>query len=211
MKKSLSAFLLGCLFLSSSLLSAQSGFGLRFASNINYFPRGDEHQLVEHFYTTGILGFFFSNYKERHGFELGLNVVYKNGDDKGLPNFPVVMRDFGLGGENVGITSAEMDLKVGPRFGFVNPKIGYVIGYRFQQTGFLKDGLDQGIVNWYLMLPFGASVNLPTNYGSVGFGAYYNVGLLNVLKNPGPGTGSIYDGGRQRYINFEIVVTMDRF
>lgn len=187
---------------------AQTGIGLRFASNLNFFPKAKEFQLVENSFTTGILGLFLSSYKTKSGFELGLSVNYKNGDDKGFPNLPVVMKDFGEN-QMVGITGLEMDLKVGPRFGAINPKIGYVLGYRFQQMGFQIDGVNEELNPFYLSLPFGASINLPTNYGSVGFGSFFNVGIFNVLKNPNPGNGSIYTGGRMHFVNFEITVTYD--
>ncbi|MDX2248723.1 MAG: hypothetical protein SF052_18195 [Bacteroidia bacterium] len=184
---------------------AQNGFGLRFASNINYFPRSQDYQLVSHAYTTGLMGFFYSSYKPRNGLELGFNIVHKGG----AFNLPVVMRDFTTSGNVVEVTSVEMDLKVGPRFGAFNPKIGYIMGYRLRSSGFQEAGGEDRVNRFYLMLPFGVSVNLPTNYGSVGFGGYYNVGILNVLTDPNPGGGAIYDGGRLRYINLEIVVTYD--
>lgn len=195
------------LFSLSGML-AQNGIGFRFATNINTFPRSQEYRLVEKGFTTGVFGVFFSSYKEKHGFELGANIVYKDNDGKGFPNLPVVMRDFGDDVQNVGLTGVEIDLKVGPRFKALNPKIGYILGYRLQQSGFQLDGFEDPINRWYLMLPFGLSVNLPTNYGSVGFGGYYNVGIFNVLKNPNPGQGGgLFDGGRQRYLNFEIIVS----
>ncbi|MDP5169693.1 MAG: hypothetical protein NWR72_05570, partial [Bacteroidia bacterium] len=87
------------------------------------------------------------------------------------------------------------------------PKIGYIFGYRFNQSGFFVPGVEAKINPIYLMLPFGASFNLPTQYGSVGAGAYYNVGIFNVLRSPGGNSGALYNGGRHRYVNFEIVVT----
>lgn len=194
--------------LSASLALGQKGIGLRFASNINYFPRAEDYQLVPHFYTTGVFGVYFSSYKPTNGFEFGLNVMYKNGKEGGF-NIPVIMRDFNTTGQKVGVSGVEMDLKVGPRLGAFNPKIGYVLGYRFSNSGFLEEGVEGTVNRFYLMLPFGVSVNLPTNYGSVGFGSYYNVGIFNIITDPNPGNGAIYDGGRQRYINFEITVTYD--
>lgn len=198
-------FLILSMFLLPLYVMGQNGFGLRFASNINYFPRSQDYQLVSHAYTTGLFGVFYSSYKPRNGLEIGFNVVHKGGGF----NLPVVMRDFTTSGNNVGVTSIETDLKVGPRFGAINPKIGYVLGYRLQSSGFQVAGAEDHVNRWYLMLPFGLSVNLPTNYGSVGFGGYYNVGILNVLTDPNPGGGAIYDGGRMRYVNLEITVTYD--
>ena len=187
---------------------AQSGIGLRFASNLNRFPRAKDYELVEHWYSTGLFGVFLSKYKPNSGFEMGLNVMYKNGKDGGF-NLPVIMRDFAQDVPQVGVTGVEMDLKVGPRFKAINPKIGYILGYRLSSSNFQVPGADGKVNRLYLMLPFGVSVNLPTNYGSVGFGGYYNVGIFNVLTDPSPGGGSIYDGGRLQYLNIEITVTYD--
>lgn len=187
-------------------LDQMKGIGLRFASNINYFPRALQYNLVPDAYTTGIFGVYYSNYTPRSGYEIGANVVFKNGGE-GF-NLPVVMTDFSPD-QNVGFGGIEMDLKVGPRFGSFNPKIGYVLGYRFYQEGFLRDGASGELNPWYLSLPLGISGIWPTNFGTVGVGGFYNVGILNVLRNPDPGAGfgSFYDGGRHRYINFEIIVT----
>ena len=186
---------------------AQQGIGFRFGSNINTFPRAIDHGLVANVFTTGQFGVFYSQYHIRYGFEAGMNVVHKGGNF----NLPVIMNDYDQSNEqNVGFTAIEMDLKAGPRLGAINPKIGYILGYRFNQTGFQTPGNENPVNPIYLMLPFGASFNLPTQYGSVGAGIYYNVGIFNVLSNPGPGTGAIYEGGRQRYLNIEIVVTFGR-
>lgn len=201
-------FLFGLLIFLMGTMQAQQykGVGLRFASNINYFPHAIQYNLVQKGFTTGVLGMYWSNYAPRSGFEIGANVVYKNSDNKGFPNLPAVMADFSPN-QSVGITAIEMDLKVGPRFNAWNPKIGYVLGYRFTSEGFLRDGASGEIQSLYIMLPFGLSGIWPTNFGTVGVGAFYNVGLLNVLKDPNPRKGSLYDGGRHRYINLELIVT----
>lgn len=185
----------------------QKGVGLRLASNINYFPRSQEFGLVQSGFTSGVLGVFWSSYNEFRGAEIGLNVMHKARRDGGF-RLPVVMADFDPA-QDVGMTAVEMDVKVGPRFGAWNPKIGYVFGYLFQTEGILRPGLDFPANRLYLQLPFGMSFNLPTNFGSVGFGSYYYVGVLNVLKNPGTGAGSSYSGGRWRAVNLEFTVTFD--
>ena len=200
--------IIGILFLIITQALAQSGVGLRFASNLNHFPRAKDYQLIQHWYSTGVLGAFISRYKPNSGFEAGINVMYKNGKEGGF-NLPVIMRDFAQDVPRVGVASIEMDLKVGPRFGAFNPKIGYILGYRLSSANFQEEGAEGKVNRPYLMLPFGVSVNLPTNYGSVGFGGYYNVGIFNVLSDPNPGGGAIYDGGRHQYINLEITVTYD--
>lgn len=197
-----------CLFIGvlclPNFLGAQSYLGLRFASNINYFPRSEEFGLVGGAFTTGIFGISYSNYQPASGFSVGVNVNYKDGNGKGFPSLPVVMQDYGADAQNVGHTSVEMELKVGPKIGVLYPQIGYILGYRFTQTGFLRDNASERQVNpIYLMLPFGATTNLPTNFGTVGFGAFFNVGVLNVLRPEQPASNN---GGRQRFINLEITV-----
>ncbi|MEM7656430.1 MAG: hypothetical protein AAF399_09910 [Bacteroidota bacterium] len=188
----------------------QQAIGLRFASDIHFFPRAKDYALVDNAFTTGKFGVYYNNYKPNSGFEVGLNVNYKDGNGKGFPSLPVVMRDYGQDEtQNVGMTALEMDLKVGPRFGYLYPRIGYILGYRFTQLGFQENGFEDPVNPWYLMLPFGLSVNLPTNYGSVGFGSFFNVGIFNVLRDPNPGDGNIYDGGRERFITFEITVSYE--
>ncbi|WNJ19382.1 hypothetical protein [Pontibacter sp. G13] len=175
-------------------------FGMRFATDIQYFPRADESGLVTGTFTTGVLGVYYSNYKEFSGFQAGLNVNHKGGGF----NLPVIMEDYGNDEQNTKHTSLEMDFKVGPRYKGLYAQIGYVLGYRFVQEGFLQEGVDAEINPWYLMLPFGLSTHLPTNWGNVGFGAYYNVGVLNMVKSPDQAINP--DGGRQRYFSIEITV-----
>jgi hypothetical protein len=205
--KARSLVLVGLTFLLLSPMQAQyRGVGLRFASNINFFPNAIQYNLVGSGFTTGVFGVYWSNYAPKSGFEIGANVVYKNSDNQGFPNLPAVMADF-TPDQNVGITALEMDLKVGPRFNAWNPKIGYVLGYRFKSEGFLRDGASGEIQPLYLMLPFGLSGIWPTNFGTVGVGGFYNIGILNVIKDPTPGNGSLFDGGRHRYFNLELIVT----
>lgn len=195
--------LLGSMMLSTNVY-AQSYLGLRFASNVNYFPRAEEFDLVGGAFTTGLFGISYSNYQPASGFSVGLNVNYKDGNGKGFPSLPVVMQDYGAAAQNVGHTSIEMELKVGPKVGILYPQIGYILGYRFTQTGFLQDnGSGREVNPIYLMLPFGATTNLPTGFGTVGFGAFFNVGVLNVLRPEQPASNN---GGRQRFINLEITV-----
>ncbi|RMG66738.1 MAG: hypothetical protein D6722_14435 [Bacteroidetes bacterium] len=194
------------LWLSPLQAQVRQYVGLRFATNIQYFPQAGQFVLMPGTFTTGVLGAFYSQYRPMSGFSIGLNVNYKDNNGRGMTNLPVVMQDY-REGLNVGHTAVEMDLKAGPRLGVVYPQIGYILGYRFYQDGFLRPGYDEEINPWYLMLPLGLTTNLPTNFGTVGFGAYYNVGLLNVIRGAGPTGGGLSDGGRQRYITLEINVT----
>ncbi|MEM7371152.1 MAG: hypothetical protein AAF587_21230 [Bacteroidota bacterium] len=202
------SFLLLVLSLSVSVGYAQQAIGMRFATDIHFFPRSKDYDLVPKAFTTGVFGIYYNNYRPNSGFEIGLNVNYKDGNGKGFPSLPVVMQDYGSDSQNVGYLGAEMDLKVGPRLGVLYPKIGYILGYRFTQLGF-QNIRDEPINPWYLMLPFGVSTNLPTRWGTVGFGGFYNVGVLNVLQDPFPRDGSIYDGGREHYISIEITVAYE--
>ena len=188
-------------------LSAQEGIGLRFASDFNYFHRAIEADLVEGWFSTGKFGPYFRSYNKNGGVEVGLNVVYKNGTGRGFPNFPLVMRDF-RENQQVGITALEMDLKAGPHFWVVNPKIGYLWGYRFQTIGVKSNLSDTRNPNqWYFALPFGVSGDWYTGFGTIGGGLYYQVGITNVMRKPTGFSGVIYDGGKMRAITAEITVT----
>lgn len=194
------------LFLLSGALHGQTQtyIGFRFASNINYFPRPQEKGLVENGFTTGIMGPVIRFDKARSSVEGGVQVVYKSGDSQGFPNLPGVMTDFS-DDQNVGLTAVEMDFRVGPRFKWAYPRIGYVVGYRFETDGFLAFG-DEEVNKWYLHLPFGLGTRWKTNFGTVGTGAYFLVGITNVLKNPDPGNtpGGFYNGGRMQAFHIEL-------
>lgn len=203
--------LCGLLWLNVSGLLAQqkpwNAVGLRFATYVNWFPRAQENQLAPSPYTTGVLGVYFKRFSPTSGFEVGVNLNYKNADDQGFPNLPIVMRDYGdPGGQNVGMTGVEIDLKAGPRFGPLHPKIGYVLGYRFRPEGFFADGSDRQVNRLYLLLPLGTSIDLPTRWGSVGFGGFFHIGLLNVARRPDNFIGN-WDGGRVRAVSFEIIAS----
>jgi hypothetical protein len=188
------------------------GIGFRFASDFNWFHLSENLDLVDSWYSTGVFGVFYRVYAPNRGIELGLNINYKDGDGKGFPNLPIIMTDFdNTNTQSVGMTALELDLKVGPRFGGVHPKIGYILGYRLRDENFLEAGSTREINGWYFQLPFGCSVALPTTYGSVGFGATFELDLTNVIKNDTSQPGSSFRGGRQHAINLEISLTFDRY
>lgn len=197
----------------STLASAQqprpiNSICLRFASDFNYFHRSRENDLQDHFFSTGIFGVFYRSFTQGRGLEAGVNVNYKNASGSGFPNLPLVMRDFDPGRvQNVGVTSVEMELKVGPRYEGIHPKIGYILGYRIQNSGFLEDGSSLTVNPVYLQLPFGCSFNFPTQYGAVGVGAFFELDVSNTMKVSGFGTG--FNGGRQHAFNVEVTVGFD--
>lgn len=190
---------------------AQKGVGMRFATNINHFPRYEESELQPGAFTTGIFGLFYRKYNAYGGAEVGINVNYKNATGKGMPNFPVVMRDYKTQ-DKVGMTALETILLVGPRFGAFNPKTGYIFGYRFNQLNYstikpLPDTMRYN--NVYFNLPFGASFDFFTGFGTVGVGAYYQIGLINVMRKPPSWRESMYPGGKWNAVNIEITVTFN--
>lgn len=209
---------IACLLISSPLLAqrdslpklpTQRGIGIRFATDLTSFQRPLELNFVPGWFSTGKIGVFYKQHSPKSGFDIGLNLNYKQGDDKGFPNLPVIMQDF-QEGQQTGLTSIEMDLKVGPRFLALHPRIGYIVGYRFEAVGYQRTE-DLEINKWYVHLPFGASYSLPTNFGTVGIGAFYLLGITNVLKDPDPGsTQGLFNGGRMNIVNLEILVTFDR-
>jgi hypothetical protein len=199
-------------------LLAQRGWGLRFASDFNHFNRSKDYFLVDGWYSTGVFGGFYRAYNHGGGYEIGLSAVYKGNTPKSV-NLPVVMRDYTVKGnpqkQSVGVTAIESNFLFGPRVGRIfNPKTGYKMGYFFKNAGFQEDStlyLEKITMNrFYLSLPFGGTVDLPTKWGTVGFGAFYSVGLLNVMKKPKDYAQSgFYDGSKLRNLNFEITVTLN--
>ncbi len=189
-----------------------TGLGFRFASDFNKFHLSENLDLVDGWFSTGVFGVFYRVYAPNKGIELGLNINYKDGDGMGFPSLPIVMADFdATNTQSVGMTALEVDLKVGPRFGGIHPKIGYILGYRLRDENFVIEGSPREINSWYFQLPFGCSLALPTNYGSVGFGATFELDLTNVLKNDTSLPGSAFQGGRQHAINLEMSLTFDRY
>ncbi len=186
--------------------------GLRFSSNINYFPFSTEFLLAESAFTTGIFGPYLRWDRPRSSVELGIQIVYKNPNPSGF-NLPGVMEDFS-DDQSVGLTALEIDFKVGPKFQWFHPRIGGIIGYRFDHADFQPGVAEPDPVKrFYLHLPFGAAALFPTNFGSVGFGAYYQIGVNKVLdidEDDIINLGSGPVGGSWRAINFEIVVTYKR-
>ena len=186
--------------------------GLRFSSNINYFPFSTEFLLAESAFTTGIFGPYLRWDRPRSSVELGIQIVYKNPNPTGF-NLPGVMEDFS-DDQSVGLTALEVDFKVGPKFGWFHPRIGGILGYRLDHADFQPNATElDPVKRIYLHLPFGAAALFPTNFGSVGFGAYYQIGVTKVLDIDEDdiinlGSGPI--GGSWRAINFEIVVTYKR-
>ena len=188
------------------------GLGFRFASDFNWFHLSENLDLVDNVFSTGVFGVFYRVYAPNKGMELGLNINYKDGDGEGFPNFPIIMDDFDkTNTQSVGMTALELDFKVGPRFGGIHPKIGYILGYRLRDENFLIEGSDKMINSWYFQLPFGCGIALPTNYGSVGFGATFELDLSNVIQNNTNFPGSAFSGGRQHAFNFEINLTFDKY
>jgi len=183
--------------------------GFRFSSNINYFFRAADHELANSAFTTGVFGPYYRIDRPFSSFEAGINFVFKNADESGF-NLPGIMQDFD-DEQQVGLTAMEIDIKVGPRFDWFYPRIGFIIGYRFQSSGFQPDVAEKDpIQNFYLHLPFGAAAIFPTNWGSVGFGGYYQIGVSKVLDIEEDNVITIADsptGGRWRAVNLEIIVT----
>mgnify|MGYP003692219957 CR=1 FL=1 len=200
----LSFLLCLALFMQPTTVHAQRGVGFRFGTDMSHFFRAENHPLVDGWWSNLVFGPYYQAYFEDGGAQIGLNILYKNNDDKGFPNFPVIQRDF-KSNQNIGLTALEMDLKVGPRFGLFNPKIGLSVFHCLKREGFLEDGEVADLNSTYVALPFGLSIEGPTGYGSVGFSVYYNVGLNNVIKAPSAGLRD-YDGSKIRTLRFEIFV-----
>lgn len=193
-------FICACL-LSIPVCKAQSEIGLRFSSYFNSFRNARSSQLVENSFSTGLIGVYAVEYKRNSRIELGLNLIHKSGANQGFPNLPLIMQDFG-DNQNVGLTAIEFHFKAGPSFGLFNPKVGYAVGYLLSHNGFQIQGGQDDVNRLYFSLPVGFSFDFPTQFGSVGVGSSYHLGLTNVLKNPGAGVGN----GTMRSFSIELTI-----
>lgn len=183
----------------------QRGFGLRFGSDFNHFFRAEQHPLVDGWWSNLVFGPYYQAYFDDGGAQVGLNILYKGNTGQGFPNFPVIQRDF-KDDQNVGLTAVELDFKVGPRFGLINPKIGMLLSYWVKRDGFLEAGATDPLNNINFQFPIGVSIEGPTGYGSVGFSVFYEIGLTNVLKNPMPSGLEDWDGSKMRGLSFEMFI-----
>ncbi len=205
---------------------AQQGVGMRFATHFNHFPNQEEYDLVPNWFSSGQVGAFYRSYNAYGGAEVGLSINYKRTrDGKGFPNLPLVMQDFpakDVSGNtirsDIGLSSLELDMRLGPRFGIVNPKIGYILGYRLNQQNLIDPtNVNPDTVRLnrlYLGLPFGATVDFFTGFGTIGIGAFYNIGLLNVKRKPenwtcGDFSCGFYPGGKWNSLSLEMTVTFN--
>lgn len=186
-------------------LLAQAHLGFRFFSDFHRFINPDNLPLIQGYFSTGGLGSYLKFYRWNGGLEIGLNLLYKQ--QRELVNLPYVMSDF-RDENNTAWTSLEMDFRFGPRFRFLEPKTGYRLGYRFKQEGFQvpsSNGYDEN--RWYITLPIGFSISLPTQFGTTGATFLYNIGLTNFLKRPGNFKGDFH-GGRLHSFLVELYVTI---
>jgi hypothetical protein len=190
-------------FLSS--LSAQPHVGVRFFSDFHRFVHSQSLPLIQGFFSTGGIGPYVKFYRWNGGVELGVQLLYKQQRD--LVNLPYVMADF-RSENNTAWTSVEMDFRFGPRFRYFEPKTGYRLGYRFKQEGFqLASSQPYEENRWYITLPIGFSISLPTQFGTTGASFFYNIGLSNYLHRP-EGVVGDFNGGRIHSILAEIYVTI---
>lgn len=185
-------------------VSAQRGLGFRFGTSFNHFYRSESYKLIDGSWSQVVIGAYFQEYFSNGGLQVGLNLFGKNNTNRGFPNLPLVMRDFN-GPHNVGVTGMELDFKVGPRFGPLNPKIGYILGFWFKREGFIQDTTQLELNKMYMTLPFALSAQLPTGYGSVSLGISYDVGLTNIIKKPA-GSAVGFNGSRIRSFRVELTI-----
>lgn len=201
--------LFSLLWLNFALFAQEAQFGgFRFGTDLNYFHQARAVGLVQGKFSSFVVGGFYRHYATNSGMEVGLNLNYK-GSENGF-RVPVVMNDF-RDGQNTSFLAVEGFFHAGPHLGFVNPRIGGIIGYRFNSIGFLADSADNRKINpFYFDLPFGCSIDFPTGYGEVGIGAFFRVGVMNVIHNDGSVVGGVYEGGRSRAITLEISTTFGK-
>jgi hypothetical protein len=179
---------------------AQTGFGIRFGADINSFNNANRYPLVQATFTNVVIGPYYKQYSRLGGVEAGVNALLKTG------TLPVLMADFGTD-QNTTLSAVELDFKVGPRFGLFYPKLGIQGGYRTHTRGFLLPSAppDYRINPWYLHVPLGLAVELPTQWGAAGLQVTYKIALTNFILNPD--SRQNWDGGSLRALNIELHFT----
>jgi len=171
------------------------GVSIRFATAFHHFVNADEHPLIDGRFSTANLGLSYKFYGYFGHAEFGLSIGHKE-TEEGF-SFPVVANDFPAEGQEQAtrFTYYEVAVKAGPRvFWHIYPKFGVTAGYRSRQDGFYEaDASEEDrreLNELYLGLPIGFTVDLPTSFGTVGAGAFYEFGLTNVMRGLGWSEGS---------------------
>jgi len=174
--------ILFCFFVFSFAFSQNLGIGIRFFSDFHFAYRAKENLLVNGVFSTGALGIYFFNYNDFGGIEIGGNFGYKG--TKGNFSMPLIMKDLTKDeNQNTALTFAEMDIRMGPKLGRVfYPQFGYSAGYRFKMENLIEDTkIPHQLKAFYMNLPVGMSIYLPTQFGNTGFGFFYVIGLSNTV------------------------------
>ncbi len=198
MRRCLLLCLLSCISL------AQKGIGLRFLSKLLWYtPPKDitTIQISQGKRSIAGIALYGMLYQQNGGIQLSINFFHK--EHPGGFNLPGVMQDWKKG-NSTAWTSIEADFRFGPRFGYIYPQIGYQLGYWLKLEGMLIPDTQQRN-QWYLHLPLGMLIDLPTQFGTVGFAIHYIIGLSNLIRRP-PGFQGDFHGGRLRAWEFELRV-----
>jgi hypothetical protein len=183
---------------------AQQSFGFRMAGDFNSFG-STSLPLVMSTYSNVNVGLYYTDVNKWGGYQLGLNFLHK--DVRNGFNLPLIMRDF-ADAQNTSLSALELDLRMGPRFGWLLPQTGLVGGWRWKASG-LAGPTSPSLPNQlYVAVPIGIRVRLPTGFGATGIGVHYLIGLTNFLRNPYDRTG--WSGGSTRTLQVEIFVQFDR-
>ncbi len=164
------------------LYAQNLGIGMRFFSDFHFAYRAKEHLLINGIFSTGDLGLYFFNYNDFGGIEIGGNFGYKS--TKGNFSMPLIMKDLTKDDkQNTALTYIELDIRMGPKLGQVfYPQFGYAAGYRLKMENLVEDNsIPHQLKPFYMNLPVGLSVYLPTQFGNTGFGFFYVIGLTNTL------------------------------
>ena len=165
---------------------ASQAIGLRFGTHWNYFTNTDVNPMVDHYHSHTAFGLTYKFYGQRGHAELGTSVGFKGDGDSGL-NFPVVAQDY-RDDYNTSLSLWQVDFKVGPRlWGFVYPKFGLIYAYRWRADNLIDpdkpNADDQTFINSYIAIPMGFSLDFPTSFGTTGFGFFWEVGLMQSIRD----------------------------
>jgi hypothetical protein len=159
--------------------ASKGGFGLRFGVDFNRFLDGSINPLIDGYFSSAVIGPFYKSYYAFGCLETGINLNYKGRDNQFT--LPFVNENF-RSGENNSLQGIEAVFIVGPRIGYFYPKFGLIGGIWQRQQGWNDAGKRIELSGWYMNLPVGLSLDLPTSFGSTGLGLYYKIGLTNIYR-----------------------------
>jgi len=166
------------------------GVGFRFGTDlqrITAFDPAIRSEFAPNYFSNLHAAVWANFYRRGGGMEVSL--AYQHKSPSATSSFPLFMQDYGrTNQQNTSYNALEAAFRVGPRlFRILYPKFGLAFQYRFRQSGLHTpdSGSNNRALPFYLSLPMGFTLDLPTGFGTTGIGFFYNVGLTDFVRGTG--------------------------